>query len=47
MLRLEINFKKKEREKKKENCRDFLGTPLIKSPCFHCRGHKFYLWLEN
>ena len=21
--------------------RDFLGSPVVKTPCFHCRGHGF------
>jgi len=23
------------------------GRPVIKTPCFHCRGHSFNLWLGN
>ena len=21
--------------------RDFPGSPVVKTPCFHCRGHRF------
>ena len=24
--------------------RDFPGRPAVKTPCFHCRGHKFDPW---
>ena len=27
--------------------RDFPGGPLVKTPCFHCRGHGFNPWLGN
>ena len=23
---------------------DFPGGPMVKTPCFHCRWHKFYPW---
>ena len=26
---------------------DFPGSPVVKTPCFHCRGHRFDPWLEN
>ena len=26
---------------KKISCRDFPGSPVVKTPCFHCMGHKF------
>ena len=25
--------------------RDFPGHPVVKTPCFHCRGHGFDPWL--
>ena len=24
--------------------REFPGGPMVKTPCFHCRWHKFYPW---
>ena len=27
--------------------RYFLSCLAVKTPCFHCRGHRFNLWLEN
>ena len=32
---------------KKMFTRDFSGGPMGKTPCFHCRGHRFDPWLEN
>ena len=29
------------------NLRDFPGGLMVKTPCFQCRGHRFYPWLEN
>ena len=26
---------------------DFPGGPVVKTPCFHCRGHGFDPWLGN
>ena len=26
---------------------DLLGSPVVRNPCFHCRGHGFDPWLEN
>ena len=26
---------------------DFPGSPVVKTPCSHCRGHRFYPWLGN
>ena len=26
---------------------DFHGSPVVKTLCSHCRGHRFYPWLEN
>ena len=26
---------------------DFPGSPVIKTPCCHCRGHGFNPWLVN
>ena len=27
--------------------KDFLGGPMVKTPCFHCRVHGFNPWLGN
>ena len=32
---------------KRIQCRDFPGRLVIKTPCFHCRGQGFDLWLVN
>ena len=29
---------------KKEMARDFPGGPVLKTPCFHCRGHGLDPW---
>ena len=29
------------------NFRDFLSGPVVKTPCFQCRGHRFDPWLGN
>ena len=26
---------------------DFPGSPVVKTPCFHCRGHGFCPWSRN
>ena len=26
---------------------DFPGSPVVKTPCFHCRGHGFDPWSGN
>ena len=26
---------------------DFHNGPVVKSPCFYCRGHGFYPWSGN
>ena len=26
---------------------DFPGAPVVKTPCFHCRGHRFNPWSGN
>ena len=26
---------------------DFPGGPVVKTPCFHCRGHRFDPWSGN
>ena len=26
---------------------EFLGSPVVRTPCFHCRTHRFNLWLGN
>ena len=31
----------------KEEKRDFPGTPVVKTPRFHCRGHGFDPWSGN
>ena len=39
-----IHVKTEKRKKsvgKKEHPRDFPGVPVVKTPCFHCRGHEF------
>ena len=28
-------------------CQDFPGSQFVKTPCFHCRGQGFDLWLVN
>ena len=33
--------------KNKMLSRDFPGGPVVKTPCFHCRGHWFDPWLGN
>ena len=30
---------------KVHSLRDFFGSPVVKTPHFHCRGHGFSLWL--
>ena len=35
----------KTTEKKK--VRNFLGGPVVKTLCFHCRGYRFDPWLGN
>ena len=32
---------------KKWKYRDFPGGPVVKTPRFHCRGHRFNPWLET
>ena len=27
--------------------RDFPSSSVVKTPCFHCRGHRFYFWLRT
>ena len=27
--------------------RDFPGSPVVKTPCFHCRGRRFDPWVGN
>lgn len=27
-------------------CKDFRGILVVKTPCFHCKGHGFGLWLR-
>ena len=27
--------------------RDFPGSQVVRTLCFHCRGHRFDPWLEN
>ena len=27
--------------------KDFPGGPVARTPCFHCRGHRFDPWLGN
>ena len=42
--------KRWKREKWREietDARDFPGSPLVKTLCFHCRGHSFHIWSEN
>ena len=29
------------------NLRDFPGGPVVKTPCFHCKGHRFDPWSWN
>ena len=31
----------------KTTMRDFPGGPVVKTPCFHCRGHEFNPWSGN
>jgi len=31
----------------KYSSRDFSVSPVVKTPCFQCRGHKFNPWLGN
>ena len=31
----------------KYSSREFSVSPVIKTPCLQCRGHKFNPWLEN
>ena len=31
----------------KSGARDSLGTPVVRTPCFHCRRHGFNPWLGN
>ena len=31
----------------KEKDRDFPGGPVVKTPCFHCRGNGLDLWSGN
>jgi len=39
-------IKKKEKQNKTyTQRRDFLGGPVVKTLCFHCRGRGFHLWL--
>lgn len=26
---------------------DFSGSPVVRTPCFDCRGHRFPPWSEN
>ena len=33
--------------KKKKLMLGFAIGPEVKTPCFHCRGHKFDPWLRN
>ena len=33
--------------RKKTECGDFPGGPVVKTPQFHCRGHGFDPWLGN
>ena len=32
---------------KQKSCQDFSGGPVVKTLCFHCRGHGFDPWLGN
>ena len=38
---------KGERRGKKEEEGDFPGSPVVKTPCFYCRGHGFNPWSGN
>ena len=33
--------------KRNDNVGDFPGSPVVKTPCFHCRGHGFNPWSRN
>ena len=33
--------------KKPNQTRDFPGGPVVKTPCFQCRGHEFDPWSGN
>ena len=33
------------KDTKINKCWDFPGGPVVKTPCFHCRGHRFDPWL--
>ena len=37
----------KLKTKSPKHCREFPGSPVVMTPCFHCRGHGFSPWLEN
>ena len=37
----------KETDIKVVRVRDFPSGPVIKAPCFHCRGYGFHPWLES
>ena len=36
-----------QKELKENMGRDFPGGPVVKTPCFHYRGHGFDPWLGN
>ena len=37
----------KKREGKERSKGDFPGGPVVKTPCFQCRGHRFDSWSGN
>ena len=32
---------------KRVEYRDFPGGPMVRTPCFHCRGQGFHPWWGN
>ena len=44
---VECNFSIKKKKNKKTHHWDFLESPVVKTPCFQCRGRGFDPWWEN
>ena len=44
---LVLNFVKDGLGIYRKKSSDFPGGPVVKTPCFHCRGHGFDPWLES
>ena len=47
-LGYEMSEQEREKQRKQEDeGRKFPGGPVVKTPCFHCRGHRFNPWWGN